>query len=107
MLTTKPMALPTTLLSAYDNMVGGLEVIVTKEGYMQVRIGGINAEVQLRGSINLLDGKAHHLACVLDAKAICAWLVVDGHMDDGGDIWRAVGVGFLNRCRWSAAATTQ
>lgn len=85
MLTTKPMALPTTLLSAYDNMVGGLEVIVTKEGYMQVRIGGINTEVQLRGSINLLDGKAHHLACVLDAKAICAWLVVDGHMDDGGE----------------------
>lgn len=84
-LALKPLAGPESLLEAYSPVSGGIRAFVSADGFPEIRISGVSAEVRLCGSTCLLDGKPHRIACIFDSRALCAWLVTDGHMDDGGE----------------------
>ena len=73
------------ILDAYDRNVGGFFAQVGEDGTIVVRAGGSASNFTLEGSINVCDGKKHHIAWVIDAQAQISFLVIDGNFDNGGE----------------------
>lgn len=72
------------ILDAYDRNNGGFSVKICDDGTLVCCAGETTANFTLEGSINICDGKQHHIAWVIDAPAQISFLVVDGHFDNGG-----------------------
>ncbi len=74
-----------TLLSAFDRRRGGFRVVANGDGTLTCFAAGEAANFTVEGSINVCDGKKHHIVWITDAEACISYLVVDGIFDNGGD----------------------
>ena len=82
------------VISAYNRRKGGFKVEVTEEGTLSCFAAGEAANFTVESSINVCDGKKHHVAWITDTAACISYLVIDGIVDNGGEIsecgWRFV-----------------
>lgn len=74
-----------TVISAFDKRRGGFKVTVNDDGTLLCYASGEAANFTVEGSINVCDGKKHHVAWITDACACVSYLVIDGIFDNGGD----------------------
>lgn len=72
------------VLNAFDKRRGGFKVEVTADGTLSCFAAGEAANFTLESSINVCDGKKHHIAWIMDAAACVSYLVIDGIFDNGG-----------------------
>ena len=73
-------------MSAYDKRRGGFKVEVNEDGTLYCFASGEAANFTVESSINVADGKKHHIAWITDAAACISYLVVDGIFDNGGEV---------------------
>ena len=82
------------VISAYNRRKGGFKVEVTEEGTLSCFAAGEAANFTVESSINVCDGKKHHVAWIMDTAACISYLVIDGVFDNGGEIsecgWRFI-----------------
>lgn len=74
------------VISAYNRQRGGFKVEVAEDGTLRCFCAGENANFTVQGSINVCDGKKHHVAWITDAAACVSYLVIDGIFDNGGNV---------------------
>ena len=74
------------VISAYNRRTGGFKVDVSSDGTLCCFAAGEAANFTVQGSINVCDGKKHHVAWIMDTAACISYLVIDGVFDNGGDI---------------------
>ena len=74
------------VLSAYTRQRGGFKVEVNDDGTLHCFAAGEAANFTVEGSINLCDGKKHHVAWITDTAACISYLVIDGIFDNGGSL---------------------
>lgn len=79
------------VISAYSRQRGGFKVEVAEDGTLRCFGAGENANFTVQGSINVCDGKKHHVAWITDTAACVSYLVIDGIFDNGGN---------LSECGW-------
>ena len=79
------------VISAYTRQRGGFKVEVNDDGTLRCFAAGEAANFTVEGSINVCDGKKHHVAWITDAAACVSYLVIDGVFDNGGS---------LSECGW-------
>ena len=81
-------------ITRYNKKRGGFKVEVTEDGTLHCFASGENANFTVESSINLCDGKKHHVAWIMDTAACISYLVIDGIFDNGGEIfecgWRFI-----------------
>ncbi len=75
-----------SVISAYNRRVGGFKVDVTKEGTLLCYAAGEAANFTIESSVNVCDGKKHHIAWIMDTSACVSYLVIDGIFDNGGEV---------------------
>ena len=82
------------VISAYDKRRGGFKVEVAEDGTLTCFAAGEAANFTVESSINVCDGKKHHIAWISDTSACISYLVIDGVFDNGGDVfecgWRFI-----------------
>ena len=83
-----------SVISAYDKRRGGFKINVNSDGTLSCFASGESANFTVDSSINVCDGKKHHVAWITDAAACVSYLVIDGVFDNGGNTyecgWRFV-----------------
>jgi len=81
-------------ISAYDRRRGGFQVNVTGDGTLCCYAAGEAGNVTVESSLNVCDGKKHHVVWIMDACACISYLVIDGIFDNGGAVsecgWRFI-----------------
>ena len=75
------------VISAYDKSRGGFKVNVNEDGTLCCFASGEGANFTVESSVNVCDGKKHHIAWIMDASACITYLVIDGVFDNGGKIF--------------------
>ena len=82
------------VISAYDKRRGGFKIEVAEDGTLTCFAAGEAANFTVESSINVCDGKKHHIAWISDTSACISYLVIDGVFDNGGDVfecgWRFI-----------------
>lgn len=82
------------VMSAYDKRRGGFKVEVAEDGTLTCYAAGEAANFTVESSINVCDGKKHHIAWISDTSACISYLVIDGIFDNGGSVsecgWRFI-----------------
>ena len=73
------------IISAYNKKRGGFTVEVTEDGTLSCFAAGEAANFTIESSINVCDGKKHHIAWIMDTAAYVSYLVIDGIVDNGGE----------------------
>lgn len=83
-----------SVISAYNKKRGGFKVNVNEDGTLSCFAAGESANFTVESSINVCDGKKHHIAWIMDGAACVSYLVIDGIFDNGGDVfecgWRFI-----------------
>ena len=83
-----------SVISAYNKQRGGFKVEVTADGTLCCFAAGEAANFTVESSINVCDGKKHHIAWIMDTAACISYLVIDGILDNGGNVsecgWRFI-----------------
>jgi hypothetical protein len=74
------------VISAYNRKRGGFKVEVNEDGTLHCFAAGEAASVTVESSINVCDGKKHHIAWIMDTAACVSYLVIDGIFDNGGEV---------------------
>lgn len=74
-----------TVFNAFNKKRGGFKVNVNDDGTLTCFASGESANFTVESSINVCDGKKHHVAWITDAAACVSYLVIDGIFDNGGD----------------------
>jgi len=74
-----------SVISAFNKRRGGFKVEVTEEGTLSCFAAGESANFTVESSINVCDGKKHHIAWIMDSAACVSYLVIDGIFDNGGN----------------------
>ena len=74
------------VISAYDKRRGGFKVEVAEDGTLSCYAAGEAANFTVESSINVCDGKKHHVAWITDTSACISYLVIDGVFDNGGNV---------------------
>ncbi len=75
-----------SVISAYGRQRGGFKVNVNSDGTLYCFASGEAANFTLESSINVCDGKKHHIAWITDTAACISYLVIDGIFDNGGNV---------------------
>ncbi len=82
------------VISAYDKSRGGFKAEVAEDGTLCCFASGENTNFTVESSINICDGKKHHVAWIMDTAACISYLVIDGIFDNGGEVfecgWRFI-----------------
>ena len=82
------------VISAYNKRRGGFKVEVNDDGTLYCFAAGEAASFTVESSINVCDGKKHHIAWISDTCACISYLVIDGIFDNGGTVfecgWRFI-----------------
>jgi hypothetical protein len=82
------------VISAYNKRSGGFKVEVAEDGTLFCYAAGEAANFTVESSINVCDGKKHHIAWIMDTAACISYLVIDGIFDNGGEVsecgWRFI-----------------
>ena len=82
------------VISAFDRRRGGFKVEVTEDGTLSCFAAGEAANFTVESSVNVCDGKKHHIAWIMDNAACISYLVIDGIFDNGGNVtecgWRFI-----------------
>ncbi len=73
------------VISAFNKQRGGFKVTVNDDGTLCCFASGENANFTVESSINVCDGKKHHVAWITDTCASVSYLVIDGIFDNGGE----------------------
>ena len=76
-----------TVISAYNKKRGGFKVTVNEDGTLTCFASGESANFTVESSINVSDGKKHHVAWITDGAACVSYLVIDGIFDNGGEVF--------------------
>ena len=83
-----------SVISAYNKKRGGFKVEITADGTLCCFVAGEAANFTVESSINVCDGKKHHIAWIMDTAACISYLVIDGIFDNGGNVsecgWRFI-----------------
>ena len=77
-----------------QSLLDGFQVEVTDDGTLYCFASGEGANFTVESSINVCDGKKHHVAWIMDTAACISYLVIDGIFDNGGNVfecgWRFI-----------------